>query len=173
MTQHAREKILNRIGPANFWHSQDSLFLGEELRDYFLSHVEKTKHGFYEITKPLKVFKKLRYANSSRLDYATAALTIPVGATVYAPTAAFNSRADQLFLRKMRASEAVVHSVYDTDEARRGYPMHVESAHSLWDRNFEYRPGTIVKPRSRFSRKNTACESGIHFFINYLDAYNY
>jgi hypothetical protein len=120
--------------------------------------------GFYKVVTPLHVFKKVHHEiNGHKVD-AIANLIIPVGALIFAPHYsfwAFNS-ADG---RKMRASEAEVHSIV-TKRAKK----QVNIAIATRCRRFEYKVGTTVKPELRFSRCGDQCESGIHFFVNLADA---
>lgn len=67
--------------------------------------------------------------------------------------------------RKMRASQAYVHSIYTIDS-----PRQLRIAYSDADSTFKYRVGQIVTPRYEFSWTQQSCTSGIHFFLNLWDA---
>lgn len=94
-----------------------ALIQGPSLEDYFLDHVKPgtpvrwsaTKNGFFRVTKPLHVFKKASSANGNSDRIVN--MIVPVGAEVYAGPNAFldNTSSDS---RKMRASKAFVHSVF-------------------------------------------------------------
>lgn len=147
-----------------------SVVKGHALRDYFLQHVTAytavsfgTKGTFWVVTTELKAFKRL---DGTRV----AALKIPIGATVYAARPAFN-RATYRDERKMRASKAIVHGIYSI--AKGVYGMDVSCGRSLHDESFVYRPGATVEPKYTFSMDDAQCASGIHFFLNFNDAYLY
>ena len=70
--------------------------------------------------------------------------------------------------RKCRASEAIVLALYGIGG------IEVELAYSVWDHNFEYRPGITVKPEQPFDEDRwNECASGIHFFITREEAEQY
>jgi hypothetical protein len=117
-------------------------------------------NGFYKVVTPLHVFKKV-YVN--RVE-TIANLVIPAGAMIYAEPYAFQPGA-RMALRKMRASEAFVHSLV---KQRMG--TQVQEANSHWDPSFTYKVGETVKPNRPFSKDETQCDHGIHFFINLADA---
>jgi hypothetical protein len=94
---------------------------------------------------------------------AIANLIIPVGAMIYASNDAFVCNSSDS--RKMRATEAKVHSV-----VTRRSKKQEQLAHSMFDSDFKYVPGQIVKPSKRFSKCEDRCDSGIHFFVNLHDA---
>lgn len=155
-----------------------SLVLGQQLKDYFLQHVTPFKRGdqivanFWVVTKELKVFKRTAYPTS------ITALIIPVGAKIYAMAQpwqlldeyddAFGGHQDY---RKMRASSAFVHGCYERIGKHRGRPISfVRSIHQFM---FTYNPGAVVRPNKKFSLAKAACAPGIHFFLNFYDAYTY
>jgi hypothetical protein len=163
---------------------------GQELRDYFMSHVKPHSDQFYKVVKPLHVFKVAcnRHGAKNRIVN----LVIPVGAIVYAADCCFSERS-ALDGRKMRASEAYVHSIvkYNADtwwpHNRHSFnEVHLYSennpisfdvsrvstakvAHAFWN-SFEYRTGNTVRPQKPFSMLSDQCDSGIHFFLNARDA---
>jgi hypothetical protein len=162
--------------------------LGKELKKYFKEHAKRIRvratesswwggrgtryevTGFYVITKELNVFK-MNYSTDGRTKVITN-LTIPVGAKVYAPDFAFNEdHADDGYRchdRKMRASEAIVHS-----SATMYAQKPVAVARSGWDSSFKYAAGKTIKPRGDFDMDGDQCASGIHFFLNLQDAIEY
>lgn len=127
----------------------------------------ETREGFYTLTHPLHVFKKVFCFRWSDTRAAIANLVIPAGAVIYVDTRAFLRGASPHTL-KMRASEAFVHSI-----ALINGETQLASAHSVRDNAFTYIPGRTVKPKYRFSKKKAQCESGIHFFVNLAAAKNY
>ena len=140
---------------------------GMVLKDYFMSHVKKTENkNFYEVVKPLYVFKKTITTGDTFRSCITN-LIIPKGTIIYCCANVFdyfNQRSD----RKMRASRAIVHSsvrIADTNKT--------DNTWSLQDATFIYKNGKTVNPRFGFSMKNSHCESGIHFFLNLQDAIDY
>lgn len=175
---------------SNFKHP-DSIVpraTGRDLRSYFMGHVrpfkdhEFTYSDFYEVTKPLYVFKKIlvprrllpsgvsrevsRYEEAKQ---AVANLIIPVGAKVFAEHGAFaNDKIVYVDSRKMRASEAFVHSIVRVSDG-----VEIPRGTSLWNGNFRYVKGKTVRPQYRFSTYPAQCESGIHFFLQGGDAVGY
>lgn len=144
---------------------------GDALKAYFMEHVTPLKGSamldmdFYRVTKPLHVFKTTHNYGCTITN-----LIIPKGAIVYAPGGVFQVRLQlsKYYYRKMRASSAFVHSNYT-----RGTKKKVREAFSIYSPSFKYKEGTVVKPKSGFSREHSACDSGIHFFLNLYDAYHY
>lgn len=165
--------------------SPSSVIKGQELKTYFLEHCESKPrlqgyHGgsFWEVVKPLKVFKSA--SHGIRL----VALEIPPGAYVYAPASAFCTWSPNAAGRKMRASKANVHSIHVIEPHRivgnRGAPrsrvapgLPVTRAFSSNTPDFKYETGMTVTPTTDFSFADDSCASGIHFFLNFHDAYNY
>lgn len=90
-------------------------------------------------------------------------------------------------VRKMRASEAYVESVFNV--SLDGVKIHFEEdgdvvtevilngelAHgvSMHDWEFLYEPGKTAKPKNGFCTTDLQCSDGIHFFFNLIDALNY
>lgn len=181
------------------------LVTGDNLKDYFLSHVKASKisngkcDNFYEVIKPLHVFKKggsrpfdtcgvpgLRVHANRIIN-----LIIPVGATIFASDDVFGRFSD-LSGRKMRASEAIVHSIvrfvvqdsdmtyynwggtddYWTETLSEKNFVAAAEARSCHNPKFKYIPGKVVKPDT-FSNEYDQCEGGIHFFLNVRDALRY
>lgn len=106
----------------------------------------------------LPAFKKLVYFSGYRKRDVIANLITPKGATIRA-------RNDWGHLhqhpRKMRATEAVVHSIF----MHRGGNQRVSKAYSRYNTGYVYRPGETVRPIAPFDRSDVACTSGIHFFL--------
>lgn len=126
--------------------------------------------GFFKVVKPLHVFKKVYHCdrmNQYEASEVIANLVIPVGALIYVPNSAFRPWGNDDD-RKMRASEANVHSVVTI----RGKKQ-LKEARSGYDHIFKYKVGATVKPTSRFSRRESQCAEGIHFFVNLSDAKNW
>jgi hypothetical protein len=129
---------------------------------YWDNETRLRQYGFYKVVKPMQVFKRVHHGEN--YVRAIANLVIPVGAMIYVNPAAFwkGQCSDS---RKMRASEAFVHSLATQ---RTGRPL--LEARSGYSYNFKYHIGKTVKPELRFSKQAAQCESGIHFFVNLADA---
>lgn len=157
---------------------------GYRLKRYFLQHAEiSPKHknvmnwplrgsmpSMYVVTKDLLAFKKVCISRDRFLssEQAVVNLVIPKGALIYAPPMNFDRACDWVDYRKMRASEAHVHSIVSTQGRRQ-----IGIGYSAFISSFTYRPGTTVRPRAGFSQRPVACASGIHFFLNVRDAIDY
>jgi hypothetical protein len=142
------------------------IITGRALRDYFMEHVKETAQCcFYTVRQPLPVFKKAMVFDDLRIR-AIVNLLVPVGATVFADSQAFD-RVSGRTQRKMRASAASVHSIATLD----GRPM--SRAVSWYDPGFHYIPGDKLAPRLQFCQLEERCGSGIHFFLNVRDALEY
>lgn len=154
------------------WLETKNILTGDALKAYFLEHaipIKNMKPGFYKVIKELKVFKKTGYYNKmdNYCDSVTA-LVIPVGAKIFAADrvwadGSFNDSYD----RKMRASEAIVHSSWNKRNKKLS-----KATQSAYDSSFRYAEGRIVKPHY-FDTNPYVCEGGIHFFLNFADAYKY
>lgn len=93
-------------------------------------------------------------------------LIIPAGALIYVESDAFSvAYGDSLFIRKMRASRAFVHSLVTQTKQTT-----VTTAVSGYSKAFKYTTGSVVEPAEPFSKREDQCDSGIHFFINMKDA---
>lgn len=69
---------------------------------------------------------------------------------------------------KCRASEALVIYIKDEDG------KYLQEAYSLYDKNFEYVVGKIVRPRFGFYPDRwQECASGIHYFLTEKEAWEY
>jgi hypothetical protein len=125
----------------------------------------RRQYGFYKVVKPMHVFKRVH--NGENWVRAIANLIIPAGALIYVAPSAFymGQSADS---RKMRASEAFVHSLATQRTGRM-----LQQAHSGYSCDFTYNVGATVKPELRFSKRAAQCDSGIHFFVNLADAKNW
>lgn len=142
---------------------------GKELKNYFMDHVKKYdgEANFYKVQKPLHAFKKTLHNGTNSFQHCVIVnLIIPKDAIVYADSEVFSRR---LYFndRKMRASEAFVHSQHllNSKTVNTSYAFH---------ENFKYSTGETVHPtRNAFSWDNVACEAGIHFFLNVGDALDY
>lgn len=143
--------------------------VGKELRRYFLEHVEPDRRQ-YVVTKPLHVFK---IANTGKHGLVLVNLVIPIGARINAPKKVFTALPEyDRAKRKMRASEAIVRSMHKCNRFHQ--PLGKCSvAYSGQDSTFVYRPGETVKPKEGFDEQTTVCASGIHFFLNVIDALDY
>lgn len=140
---------------------------GRALKAYFNEHVKPVPNqpDFYEVVEPLRVFKRVVLRPSH--FYAIANLSIPVGARIYAHPEGFVVKGAMSY-RKMRASEASVHSIikqFDGSE--------LQEACALRNIRFKYRPGAVVIPTKGFDATPRTCASGIHFFLNLGDALEY
>lgn len=135
--------------------------------------------GFWKVEKDLHVFKKA-YAKGNQC---IVNLIIPKGAEIYVEP---YNRTDYEYdydNRKMRASEAKVHSIFSfldcdfyigkQDSMNFSDIQPMKNCISSWDENFLYVEGQKVKPRNGFSRDQEQCDSGIHFFFNLCDAVSY
>lgn len=145
------------------------LILGDSLYSYFLEHVKQQRRDpeFYRVVKDLHVFKKVKHRRrDGRQAIAIANLIIPPKSIVYAPNCVFDSTMI-VDPRKMRASQAYVHSVaaFNGKACDKGY--------SAFCPSFYYIPGSTVKPQCAFDKDALSCGSGIHFFLNLLDAKRY
>lgn len=137
---------------------------GKDLYDYFLEHVKrKEETSFYEVSKPLRVFKKVNL----HYNYGIANLVIPTGAVVYASPNAFYGFINLSNCFKMRASSAHVHSVVNVKGGKVSVGW---SSHTV---SFVYKAGMKIQPEYGFSRRNSTCASGIHFFLNLKHALQY
>lgn len=143
------------------------------------------REGMMMVTHtPLKVFKVVKARNGEK---AIANLIIPAGATIYAREPWNHSDSDMWSpnsraQRKMRASEAYVHSIYTRGQSRAAFDCgwvrtidqegvrQIQRAVSLHNESFAYVTGRHVKPEFKFSMTDSVCESGIHFFFNLEDA---
>lgn len=171
---------------------------GKTLKAYFMEHVVPYGDQF-KVVKPLHVFKKARSRHSHGDRIVN--LIIPVGAIVNAPNRAFTASGSTTDHRKMRASEAIVHSIagYSRPDSTGWASNHnslyrmfthlkgeqmpvgynekhvrpVKVAHSEHSSSFIYRIGASVKPTRPFDTSVGVCESGIHFFLNIRDALRY
>lgn len=157
------------------------LVTGDALDAYFMSHVESVSRfpepydgGIFTLHTDLKVFKKV-YARPFRRRYAVGDmyaivnLVIPAGAKVYAKPLKY---APTLNCRKMRASEARVHSIATWPGGAwrvRGYAAN----RCINGKEFVYEVGKRVVPDRPFSAGPTQCAPGIHFFLNVGDALRY
>jgi hypothetical protein len=173
------------------------IVLGEDLKNYFLEHVKhECSSGalqrieardigrVYEVVKPLHVFKVAVAAECSA--FVIVNLVIPVGAMVYARHGLNTLNGLRLHMRKMRASSAIVHSIRAFNHrqlpsvvsatniqhiAVRSTPD--DSARSSYDATFKYELGKTVTPEGGFCWSDSECASGIHFFLNLVDALAY
>lgn len=106
----------------------------------------------------LPAFKKLVCYGYRRKTDVIANLIIPKGATIRA----FNRWVKgATHPRKCRATKAVVHSMFTQHKGQ----QQVSTASSRRDFAVIYRTGETVRPRKPFDMADTACTSGIHFFL--------
>lgn len=140
---------------------------GMDLFEYFNEHVSTGNirtAGFFTLVRPMHVFKKIQYGH--HYSAAIANLIIPAGAKVYCPENLF-SQFSYSYNRKMRASEAHVHSIVTHYHLKT-----IQEGFSMYDNRFKYKTGENVVPAS-FSNRIHTCVSGIHFFMNVSDAFYY
>ena len=142
--------------------------------------------NFVTVTDTLYVFKKTQNDRLScdRRQMITN-LIIPVGAIIHIPYDAYTCKESDS--RKMRTNKAIVHSnVMCTNMHHFGHISPSEFskqklerwtqravAHSQYLNEFTYKVDHLVKPRQAFSLVTGSCESGIHFFVNVVDALKY
>lgn len=78
--------------------------------------------------------------------------------------------------KKCRASEAYVEAIYTIGHRGNQRVLQIEQrqvAYSMYDRDFEYRVGDRVEPRSQFDPTGMGCAPGIHFFRTAQEAAQY
>lgn len=142
--------------------------------------------GLWTVHTPMRAYKQTRTMDGYA---ALVVLEVPAGALVFAPTrdvmidieASGHADASD---RKMRVSEAKVVAQYslaglnsgwyarnNPSDYRDGKP--VKRSFSDHSSSFEYKTGTVAKPREPFSMEREQCESGIHVFLNAADATAY
>jgi len=63
--------------------------------------------------------------------------------------------------------------VLDIRKIKTGIAEHVNSAFSLYDQTFNYRPGEIIYPKAFDLDRTNQCSDGIHFFETMEDAIKY
>ena len=63
--------------------------------------------------------------------------------------------------------------VLDIRKIKTGIAEHVDSAFSLYDQTFNYRPGEIIYPKAFDLDRTNMCSDGIHFFETMEDAIKY
>ena len=63
--------------------------------------------------------------------------------------------------------------VLDIRKIKTGIAEHVNSAFSLYDQTFNYRPGEIIYPKAFDLDRTNMCTDGIHFFETMEDAIKY
>ena len=71
---------------------------------------------------------------------------------------------------KIRVSEAKVVGFYNLDGS--AIPDDTEVV-SFYDSKFKYKIGETVKPEKKFDNTNGLCGSGIHGYIDFVDAVKY
>jgi hypothetical protein len=133
----------------------------------FITKKRVAQAGFYKVVKEMHVFKKVYVPSrkgGKRVE-GIANLIIPVGAMIHASewtmqTSGYSNDGG----RKMRASEAYTHSIFTLKSQRKS-----ATAFSAYDRFYQYTEGREALP-SKFDKDDTACASGIHFFVNLEDA---
>ena len=145
----------------NFMEKLNGAALKAFINDHCKKHRVRLKRGFFKVEKPMHVFKKLFTKTGTRV---IANLIIPAGALIYCDHDAFNGYSC-INWRKMRASEAFVHSL-----VKQLNHESVSEAVSWHDKKFKYHPGKSVKPTMHFSMEEYQCDFGIHFFVNLADA---
>lgn len=124
-------------------------------------YVRRSSSSYYTVHTPIHVFKKVI---ANRAD-AIANLIIPAGAVIYVHPHAFDKDANWTTSRKMRATEAFVHSIATCRKK-----VSCNTARSGHDSKFKYTVCSTVKPTLPFDYQRYQCGSGIHFFVNLADA---
>lgn len=130
--------------------------LKEYLNHYLRESLYNTQDGFFRVVHPIPAFKLLR-------DDRIANLQIPADETIYIGPDGLHPNSG-IENRKMRASKAFVHSIVDMKTGEQKL-----SGVSLWEGTFVYRVGCTEQP-DRFSWQHDQCNSGIHFYLNLVDA---
>lgn len=129
--------------------------LRAHIEDHATLHARRSHTDVWEVQKPMYVFKSV-FVNAQRKCIAN--LIVPKGALIVT--------ARNLSERKMRASEAFVHSLYDVDKGE-----WVGKAESHYTCTFKYVPGATLRVTNAI--QDTICAPGIHFFVNIRDAWDY
>ena len=132
----------------------------ESLRKYLCSRTYQLKDRphLYLVKTELNVFKTV-YCDEFQSGIAN--LIIPAGALIRV--------ANTQYLRgqKLRASGAIVHSIFDTNLRSR------RRAVSGHDEEFIYKVGKTVTPENGFELQDKECAGGIHFFLDLYSAMSY
>lgn len=85
----------------------------------------------------------------------------------------FLNQHGQFCIYEVRQYRSNVARVLDIRKIKTGIAEHVESAFSLYDRTFYYRPGEIIFPKAFDLDCTNVCTDGIHFFETMADAVAY
>ena len=163
----------------NRYRSCESLITGKPLHTYFKQHTSPlywTNQQFHEVHTDLVGFKKLYCQGKGTI---IASLVIPRGEAIYAPAGKFsNKNSDGHYrrpCRKLRASAAIVDSIWKVDEISYfSFKLReIKTGISIHDPRFKYVRGQRVAPDRHptdFWKKET-CSVGIHFYLNFHDAW--
>lgn len=163
------------------------VYRGSAQSRFLAKHAKRSaKTGMWTVHTPMRAYKQTKTRSGNAV---VVVLEVPVGALVFART-----RDDMIAIeasghadasdRKMRVSEAKVVAQYslagldsgwyarsNPSDYRDGKP--VKSSFSDHSSSFEYKTGTVAKPREPFSMELEQCESGIHVFLSAADATAY
>lgn len=172
--------------------AEQNIVHGPALKEHICAHAVlagSNKH-LYRVTKEMHVFKSAIWApehlRSSNYDLTffgqkvIVNMMIPVSTLIVVDTTAFIakekiplSRMDMRSYRKMRAANAIVHSIANSATGKL-LPIAWSSAPSNgYLQNFQrmvYYPGGLAVPSKRFDQSREQCSAGIHFFVNLHDA---
>jgi hypothetical protein len=156
--------------------------MGAEIKDYIVGNCKRHRireqhhactfelYNFYKVTSPLSVFKKIYTKANGAL---IANLIIPVGAKIYVGESFGSYQLWDNHSRKMRASEAYVHSIVTANKQKyhdsKSKFIYKQKGYSGHDNSFVYIVGKTIKP-DKFSHRENICDSGIHFFLDVADA---
>lgn len=136
----------------------------KKLLNHLHAHLTPTPdldRGFYTVTQPLRVYKKVQ---GPRHQHAIATLTLLADTLVY--TAALTDPAWVRYGKFGRASRAFVERVADKES-----DAELACGISLFYRpERHYHPGELVLPH-HFNKSPTLMLGGIHFAFNAYDAY--
>lgn len=136
----------------------------KELRAHIERYASQCSLGrhLWNVHTDMPVFKWANYVGQhGRVLYCIVNLVIPKGAVIRVKEDALGWPGKS---RKMRASQALVHSVVTL----RGRQL--KSAYSWYDWKTNYLPGGTVLPRRHFDTSDVECASGIHFYTELRDA---
>ncbi len=148
------------------------------------SEIKDKPRGFWRVENDLHVFKK-GWSDDAFGDQCIINMVIPKGSEIYAERVNAKDYEYGIDCRKMRASKALVHSIVKYEDCEIGLMQNgkscmefsevkpISKCSSTWDQNFIYRKGKIAVPVQGFFYIQEQCTSGIHFFLNLVDATMY
>lgn len=109
------------------------------------------------------------------IDFVLIELDIPEeypGVILYEYIVPITSRFEIIY-RATRQYRTNVARVLDIRKIKDGIVEHVESAVSLYDPTFHYRPGEIIYPKAFDPDRTNMCTDGLHFFETVEEAIKY